>query len=94
MEGLHGFIQGQSEEIIGHHSEAFTPFLLVQGLYILFSNLIGVVPGFESPTAVATVPLGCAVVAFFYYHAQGVRRYRGQCATCRTLPAPCLRWRF
>ena len=74
MEGLHGFIQGQSEEIIGHHSEAFTPFLLVQGLYILFSNLIGVVPGFESPTAVATVPLGCAVVAFFYYHAQGIRR--------------------
>src|SRR5579863_2726022 len=25
FEGAHGFIQNQSEEIIGHHSEGFTP---------------------------------------------------------------------
>jgi F-type H+-transporting ATPase subunit a len=74
IEGLHGFIQGQSEEIIGHHSEQFTPFLLSLFLYILLGNLIGLIPGFESPTAVQTVPLGCAITAFFYYHVQGIRR--------------------
>ena len=74
IEELRGFIQDQSQEIIGHHTEPFIPFLLVLFLYVLFANLIGLVPGFESPTAVATVPLGCAVVAFFYYHAQGVRK--------------------
>ena len=28
FEGAHNFIQGQSDEIIGHHSEAYTPFLV------------------------------------------------------------------
>ena len=27
FEGVHGFINGQSEGIIGHHSEVYTPFL-------------------------------------------------------------------
>ncbi len=74
MEGLHGFIQNQSEEIIGHHSEGFTPFLVTLGLFILLCNLLGVVPGFESPTATPAVPFGCAMVAFFYYHIQGIKR--------------------
>jgi F-type H+-transporting ATPase subunit a len=75
FEGIHGFITGQSEEIIGHHSEAFTPFLVALGLFILICNLMGLVPGFESPTAVPVVPLGCAIVAFFYYQIQGFRRH-------------------
>jgi F-type H+-transporting ATPase subunit a len=74
FEGIHGFIQGQSNDIIGHHSERFTPFLVSLGLFILISNLLGLIPGFESPTAVPVVPLGCAVLAFFYYQAQGFRK--------------------
>ncbi|HZR66579.1 MAG TPA: F0F1 ATP synthase subunit A [Terriglobales bacterium] len=74
VEGLHGFIEGQSRDVIGHHSERFTPFLVSLGLFILIGNLFGVVPGLESPTASAVVPLGCAVVAFFYYQAQGFRQ--------------------
>lgn len=74
VEGLHGFIQNQSEEIIGHHSQGFTPFLMALGLFILLCNLLGLVPGFESPTATPAVPLGCAVVAFVYYHIQGIKK--------------------
>ncbi len=77
FEGLHGFITQQSREIIGHHSESFTPFLVALGLFILVCNLLGLIPGFESPTATPTVPLGCAISAFFYYHIQGVRRQGG-----------------
>ncbi|MBZ5719936.1 MAG: F0F1 ATP synthase subunit A [Acidobacteriia bacterium] len=73
FEGVHGFIQGQSEEIIGHHSEGFTPFLVTLAFFILTCNLIGVIPGFESPTAVPVVPLGCAIVAFCYYQTQGFK---------------------
>ena len=73
FEGAHGFITGQSEEIIGHHSSGFTPFLVALGFYILISNLIGLIPGFESPTADKVVPLGCAIVAFFYYQTQGFK---------------------
>jgi F-type H+-transporting ATPase subunit a len=75
FEGAHGFIEGQSREIIGHHSEEFTPFLVSLAGFILISNLIGLIPGFESPTAVPVVPLGCAVCAFVYYQIQGFRRH-------------------
>jgi F-type H+-transporting ATPase subunit a len=73
FEGIHGFIQGQSEEIIGHHSEGYTPFLTALALFILCCNLIGLIPGFETPTAVPGVPLGCAICAFIYYQAQGFK---------------------
>ena len=73
FEGLVGFIEQQSQEIIGPHSERYTPFLVALALFILFCNLIGLIPGFESPTAVPIVPLGCAIVAFFYYQAQGFK---------------------
>jgi len=73
VEGLQGFIQNQSEEIIGHHSEHFTPFLMALGLFILLCNLLGLVPGFESPTATPSVPLGCALMAFLYYNVQGFK---------------------
>jgi F-type H+-transporting ATPase subunit a len=75
FEGAHGFVVGQSHEIIGHHSEGFTPFLVALGLFILSCNLIGLIPGFESPTAVPVVPLGCAVCAFVYYQTQGFKHH-------------------
>ncbi len=73
FESVEGFIQGQSNEIIGHHSEHYTPFLAALLYFILFCNLIGVIPGFESPTAVPIVPLGCALCAFIYYQTQGFK---------------------
>ena len=73
FESLQGFVEGQSNEIIGAHSEGYTPFLMALGLFILIGNLIGLIPGFESPTAAAVVPLGCAVCVFFYYHWQGLK---------------------
>ncbi|HET9408413.1 MAG TPA: F0F1 ATP synthase subunit A [Candidatus Sulfotelmatobacter sp.] len=73
FEWVEGFIQNQSNEIIGHHSEGYTAFLTALGLFILFCNLIGLVPTLESPTAVKIVPLGCALCAFIYYQAQGFK---------------------
>jgi len=73
FESVEGFIQNKSNEIIGHHSEGYTPFLAALLFFILFCNLLGVIPGFESPTAVPVVPLGCALCAFVYYQAQGFK---------------------
>jgi F-type H+-transporting ATPase subunit a len=73
FEELEGFVQGQSNEIIGHHSEPYTAFLTTLGLFILCCNVLGIIPTFESPTAVPIVPLGCALAAFFYYQAQGFK---------------------
>ena len=73
MEGIHGFISDLADEIIGHHSEKFVPYLVVLGLFILLCNLLGIVPGLESPTGVPYVPLGCALLTWFYYHYAGLR---------------------
>jgi F-type H+-transporting ATPase subunit a len=73
FEAIEGFVLDQSHEIIGHHSETYTPFFAILFIFILLCNLIGVIPGFESPTGVPIVPLGCAICAFFYYHIQGFK---------------------
>ncbi|HEY6302769.1 MAG TPA: F0F1 ATP synthase subunit A [Terriglobales bacterium] len=73
MEGLDGFVNNLASETISHHPEKFVPFLTVLGLFILICNLIGLVPGLESPTAVPIVPLGCALLTWFYYHYHGVK---------------------
>lgn len=73
FEGIEGFVLGQSREIIGHHSEPYTPFFAIVFIFILICNLIGLIPGFESPTGVPAVPLGCAICAFVYYHFQGFK---------------------
>lgn len=74
FEGWHGFIDGQAHEIIGHGSERFTAYLTTLSFFILFCNLLGLIPGFDAPTGFAVVPLGCAVLTFVYYHYQGVRK--------------------
>ena len=67
------FVSEQSEQIIGHGYERFVTYLTVIGLFILIMNLVGLVPGLESPTANVSVPLGFAVITFIYYHYQGIR---------------------
>jgi F-type H+-transporting ATPase subunit a len=73
FESIEGFVLSQSHEIIGHHSEPYTAFFAIVFIFILACNLIGLIPGFESPTGVPSVPLGCAICAFLYYHTQGFK---------------------
>jgi F-type H+-transporting ATPase subunit a len=74
IEGAEAFIKDQSHQVIGPHSEGYTAFLVALGFYILTCNLIGMIPGFDSPTAVPSVPFGCAIVAFCYYQVQGLKK--------------------
>lgn len=67
------FVSGQAESIIGHGYERFVAYMTVIGVFILLCNLLGLVPGLESPTASPVVPLGLALVTFVYYHYHGIR---------------------
>jgi F-type H+-transporting ATPase subunit a len=75
IEGIHGFIESLAAEIIGHHSAKFVPYLTTLGMFILTCNLIGMVPGLESPTTHEIVPLGGALLTWFYYHYAGLREH-------------------
>src|ERR1700751_238915 len=63
-EMTHEFVSEQGEQIIGHGSERFVSYLTALMLFILLANLMGIIPGLESPTANAVVPLGFALGTF------------------------------
>jgi F-type H+-transporting ATPase subunit a len=73
MESLDGFVSDSSHEIIGHDYERYVPYISILGLFIISCNLLGLVPFFETPTGVPSVPLGCAIVTWIYYHYHGIR---------------------
>ncbi|HWW50290.1 MAG TPA: F0F1 ATP synthase subunit A [Verrucomicrobiae bacterium] len=55
-----------------HGGEKYLPMIGSIGIFVLFSNLISVIPTLESPTANSSVPLGCAIIVFIYYNFSGV----------------------
>ncbi len=75
------------DDIVGHGSEGHIPLLGTIGIFILLSNLIGLVPGFMSPTAQNSVPLGCATVVFLYYNWFGIQKH-GATGYAKTLMGP------
>ena len=65
--------ESQLVEIIGDQGKKYLPLIATIGLFIFTCNLIGLVPGFMSPTSKLNVTLACAVVVFLYYHWQGIK---------------------
>lgn len=72
-EMIHGFVSDQADSIIGPGYQRYVMFTTCVLLFILLSNLWGMVPGMIAPTSVATVPLGVALLCFLYYHFHGIR---------------------
>ncbi|MCA1596783.1 MAG: F0F1 ATP synthase subunit A [Chloroflexi bacterium] len=58
-------------EVIGPHGSDYTPFILTLFVFILVGSMLGIVPGFASPTANINTTAALAIVAFLYvnYHA-------------------------
>jgi F-type H+-transporting ATPase subunit a len=75
MEVVVQFIQGLSEEVIGHGSSRYVAMLGTLGLFIVMCNLLGMIPTLQTPTGNIHVTLGCAVSAFLYYNFQGFRQH-------------------
>jgi F-type H+-transporting ATPase subunit a len=73
FELVYQFLHGESEEQVGHNGPHYIAYFGTIFIFILFMNLIGVVPGFESPTMSPAVPLGCAAATFLYYNIMGFR---------------------
>jgi F-type H+-transporting ATPase subunit a len=73
FETLYKFLSGQAHEALEHGSSKYVSFIGTLFIFILFMNLIGIIPGFESPTMTPAVPCGIAVSVFLYYNYMGVR---------------------
>jgi F-type H+-transporting ATPase subunit a len=72
FELIYNFQREQADEIIGHHDgPKYVAFAGTLFIFVLFGNLIGVIPSFESPTMFAPVPAGCAMATFVVYNILG-----------------------
>lgn len=67
--GLEDFMVG----ITGEEGRFFFPYIATIFFYILICNLIGLVPGFFSPTANLNTTLGLALCTFIYTHVIGIK---------------------
>jgi F-type H+-transporting ATPase subunit a len=74
FEVIYTFLHGEAESSIGHEGPRFLPFIGTLFIFLLFCNLIGIIPGFESPTMNPSVPAGCAVLVFLYYNFMGFKQ--------------------
>jgi F-type H+-transporting ATPase subunit a len=68
-------IAGLAEGVIGHGSERYVPLLATFFIFILFANLIGLVPGFSPPTSDFAITFALGLVAFVAYHVAGAREH-------------------
>jgi F-type H+-transporting ATPase subunit a len=73
LELIYEFLGAQAEEIIGHDAKKFRVYFGTMFFFILVMNLIGLIPGLESPTMFPMVPFGMALCTVVFYNWQGLR---------------------
>jgi F-type H+-transporting ATPase subunit a len=71
ISGLVNFI----EEIMGPEGKNYFPLIASLFLFILVCNFLGLIPGFDSPTANLNTTLALALVAFSATHYIGIRKH-------------------
>ena len=76
-EVIYEFVHASAEEVVGHEGPKYLSLFGTLFVFILLMNLVGLIPGFESPTMYPMVPLGLAVVTFIFYHGAGLQAQGG-----------------
>jgi F-type H+-transporting ATPase subunit a len=75
MEMIIGTIEKMIVETMGEHGRRFFPLIATLALFILVSNLVGLIPGFFPPTANINTTAACALVVFVSTHIVGIKEH-------------------
>ncbi|MGA2262067.1 MAG: F0F1 ATP synthase subunit A [Acidobacteriota bacterium] len=75
VEVVLAFLQGLMQGVIGKDYRPYLPLIGTLGIYILVGNILGLVPGFISPTSNLNVTASCAIPVFIYYNYHGIRKH-------------------
>jgi F-type H+-transporting ATPase subunit a len=62
------------DDVIGHGGRRYLPLIATLGLFILTSNLMGLIPGLIAPSGNLNTTAACAIIVFLTYHVIGVRK--------------------
>jgi len=75
MEAYISGVLKMGTDVMGEEpARRYLPLVATIGLFVGIANLVGVIPGFEAPTAFLEMPLTLALVVFVYYNFEGIRR--------------------
>jgi len=75
MEAYLGGVIAMGKDVIGEElARKYLPLVAAVGLFIFVSNVIGIIPGFESPTSNINVTLPLAIMVFVYYNYEGIKK--------------------
>jgi F-type H+-transporting ATPase subunit a len=75
MEVVIGGIENMIVETMGEHGRPFFPLIATLAIFILVSNLIGLIPGFFPPTANINTTAACAIIVFLSTHIVGIKHH-------------------
>jgi F-type H+-transporting ATPase subunit a len=70
---LEGIVSLGSDSMGAKNSRVYMPLIASLGLIIFISNMMGVVPGFESVTGNINFTLSLAIIVFAYYNYLGIK---------------------
>jgi F-type H+-transporting ATPase subunit a len=73
LEVLVAVIMSLMRDIIGKDYKRHVPMVGTLALFILVSNLLGLIPGFIPPTNNLNTTIGCGLIVFFYFNFHGLR---------------------
>ncbi|HTJ80292.1 MAG TPA: F0F1 ATP synthase subunit A [Polyangiaceae bacterium] len=69
-----GYFYDLAKDVMGaKNAKRYFPIIGGSALFILFSNIIGLIPGVGSPTSSLNVTLGCALVVFVTFNYYGIK---------------------
>lgn len=75
MEAFVGGIIAMGADTMGEkNARVYMPLIGSLALVVFFSNMIGVIPGFESPTSNINFTLSLALIVFTYYNYLGIKK--------------------
>ncbi|HEY8516966.1 MAG TPA: F0F1 ATP synthase subunit A [Candidatus Binatia bacterium] len=66
-------INNLSESVIGHDAQRYVPILSTFFIFILFSNFMGLLPGFTPPTSDFDITLALGVVSLLAFNYYGLK---------------------
>jgi F-type H+-transporting ATPase subunit a len=75
FEVITSFVDDMSNGMMGRHGREFVPLLAAMFTFILFANLIGLLPGFTPPTDNFATTFGLGLVSFLAYNYFGFREH-------------------
>lgn len=75
LEAYLGGVLAMGSDVMGKEkARRYLPLVATIGLFVGIANIIGIIPGFEAPSAFLDFTLGLALVVFVYYNFEGIRR--------------------